>query len=50
LERDVREITKITDLHRFRIFLDSIAIRCGQELIYSDIANDVGVKVDTIQN
>ena len=47
LERDVRTITQVGDLHQFERFLRLCAIRTGQIFHLSDVARDVGVSVPT---
>jgi len=48
VERDVRLIKNISDLHTFERFLRLCAGRIGQLLNMSNLANDVGVDVKTI--
>ena len=50
IERDVRQFYEIKDLSLFQRFLQLCASRVGQLLNYSNIANDCGVSVPTIQN
>ncbi len=49
VQRDVLQITKITDGVMFTNFLKLLAGRVGQLLNLSSIANDVGVAVNTIK-
>ena len=49
VQRDVLQITKITDAVMFINFLKLLAGRVGQLLNLSSIANDVGVAVNTIK-
>ena len=49
IERDVYDITKIKDYETFYRFLVSVAARTGTILDYSNIANDVGVSLETIR-
>ena len=49
VQRDVLQITKITDSVMFINFLKLLAGRVGQLLNLSSIANDVGVAVNTIK-
>ena len=49
VQRDVLQITKITDAAMFINFLKLLAGRVGQLLNLSSIANDVGVAVNTIK-
>ncbi|MCC7136959.1 MAG: ATP-binding protein [Planctomycetes bacterium] len=50
LERDVRQVTAVKDLARFRHFLALLASRAGQTLNRSDIAAPLGVSVPTISS
>lgn len=47
LERDVRQIANIRDLTDFTRFMTAVASRSGELLNYSNIAQEVGVTVDT---
>lgn len=49
IERDVYDITKVKDYATFYKFMVSVAARTGQILDYTNIANDVGVSVETIR-
>ena len=49
IERDVYDITKVKDYVTFYKFMVSVAARTGQILDYTNIANDVGVSVETIR-
>jgi predicted AAA+ superfamily ATPase len=49
LERDLRQILKVTNLRDFRRFLSMLAIRTGQLLNFSEISKEVGVAVNTIK-
>jgi hypothetical protein len=48
IERDVRLIKNIIDLHTFEKFIRLLAGRTGQMLNMSNLANDTGVDVKTI--
>lgn len=48
IERDVREITKITDENDFVRFLKLIATRTSQELNYFSLAKEAGVSANTV--
>lgn len=48
VERDVRQLTKITDAAAFMRMLRSVAMRTGQQLVYSDLARDAGVSSKTV--
>ena len=50
IERDVYYITKINDFNTFYRFMVSVAARTGNMLDYKNIANDVGVSLETIRN
>lgn len=47
LERDVRNLTQIGDLSQFERFLKLCAVRTGQILNLSSMAQDIGVSVPT---
>lgn len=49
IERDVYNITKVKDYGTFYRFMVSVAARTGQILDYTNIANDVGVSLETIR-
>lgn len=48
IERDVRQIKHITDLHLFQKFLGLCAGRVGQLVNWSELANDCGVTTKTV--
>ena len=50
VERDVRQIINVTDLHTFSVFLKLCAGRAGQLLNLSEISNDSGMTVNTIKS
>ena len=50
LERDVRDLLKISDEQKFITFLQVAAARTGQLLNYADIARDVSVSQNTIKS
>lgn len=50
IERDVRNILNVTDLHRFQIFMKLCAGRIGSLFNASDLSNEVGVSVNTIKS
>ena len=50
LERDVRNIINITSLRDFNRFIRAIAVRTGQILSLSNIAQDVGVSPNTVKS
>ncbi len=49
LERDVRDLLKITDESNFVKFMKVVAARTGQLLNYSDLARDVDVSQNTVK-
>lgn len=49
LERDVRQIANINDLNEFTRFMTAVASRSGELLNYSNIAQEVGVSIETIR-
>lgn len=50
VEKDVRQIKNITDLIVFERFLKLLSGRCGQELNFSSLSEEIGVDVKTIQS
>lgn len=50
VERDVKRLMEIKDLHKFTVFLRLCAARIGSELNKSSLAVEVGVSVPTIEN
>ncbi len=49
IEKDIKKIKNIGNVEAFKKFIRDVAIRTGTTLNYSDIANDVGVSVNTIK-
>lgn len=49
IERDVRAITNVSSITDFTRFMVAIAARSGELLNYSNVAQEVGVSVDTIK-
>jgi predicted AAA+ superfamily ATPase len=49
-ERDVRALKQIGNLTAFQNFLSLLAARNGQIINYSDLANSIGVAVNTIKS
>lgn len=49
IERDVRALTNISSITDFTRFMVTIAARSGELLNYSNVAQEVGVSVDTIK-
>ena len=50
LERDVRKITAVKDLSLFQKFLRLCATRIGSVFVASQLANEIGVAVNTINS
>jgi predicted AAA+ superfamily ATPase len=50
LERDVRDISRISDLLQFQRFMRLMAARCGQLLNLNAVANDLGVAQTTARD
>lgn len=48
VERDVHQLTKVTDEAAFMRMMRSAAMRSGQQLVYSDLARDAGVSPKTV--
>lgn len=49
IERDVRQLTNVTNIADFTRFMAAIAARSGELLNYSNVAQEVGVSLDTIK-
>lgn len=49
VERDVRNLLKIKNLHLFSSFLKMVAAQSGQLMNYANIANAIGVSIPTIK-
>ena len=50
IERDIKDLSQITNELDFLKFMQVLAARTGQELVYKDIADDVGVSQPTIKS
>lgn len=50
IERDIRDLSSISNEILFSKFMRSLASRTGQLLNYTDIANDIGVSSPTIKS
>jgi hypothetical protein len=48
IEKDIRQIKKVTDLDKFTRFIRLLAARTGQELVYSAISEECGVANNTV--
>ena len=49
IERDVHALTQVTDRSDFARLMRAAAMRTGQQLVYSNLAQDVGVSPKTVQ-
>lgn len=49
IEKNIKKIKNIGNIETFKKFMRDVAIRTGTTLNYSDIANDVGISVNTIR-
>jgi predicted AAA+ superfamily ATPase len=49
LREDVRDLTQIQQLDQLSLLVKLLAARSGQQLIYSNLARDIRVSVDTIR-
>lgn len=47
IERDVRKLISASSEMQFRRFIELLALRTAQELVYSDLSKDLGINVDT---
>ena len=50
IERDIKDLSQITNELDFLKFMQVLAARTGQELVYKDIADDVGVSQPTVKS
>ena len=50
VERDVRDLAKVSDEERFLKFIRAVAARTGQLLNLSDLSRDVGITVPTAKD
>jgi len=50
LEKDVRNIKNIKDLHKFQSFLKLVAGRVGQIINFNSLANDLALTIPTIKD
>lgn len=50
LERDVSDLVNVGNLTTFRTFLKLIAHRCGSQIKYNDLSNDLNISVNTIKS
>lgn len=49
IERDVRQLTNVTNIGDFTRFMAAIAARSGELLNYSNISQEVGISLDTVK-
>ena len=49
LEKDVGALVPTEMLHTFRLFLEYIALRTGQQIVYEDVAGGVGIDARTVK-
>lgn len=47
IEKDVRKLISASSELQFRRFVELLALRTSQELVYSDISKDLGINVET---
>lgn len=50
VERDVRQLLRVTDLDAFQRFIQLVAVRSGQLLNMASLAGDVGVSQPTVKS
>lgn len=50
IERDIRELINVKDETKFLKFIESVAVRTGQELNINDISNSIEINNMTVQN
>ncbi|MBR3695674.1 MAG: ATP-binding protein [Akkermansia sp.] len=50
LERDVQALTQVGDKNAFLTLMQSAAARTGQQLVYSDLAQDAGISPKTAKS
>lgn len=50
IEKDIKKIKNIGNIENFKRFMRDVAIRTGTTLNYSDIANDIGISVNTVKD
>ena len=47
IEKDVRKLISASSEMQFRRFISLLALRTGQELVYSSVSKDLGINVET---
>ena len=50
VQRDVRDLKAIGDLHQFHLFIRMLAVRAGARLNLSEVAKEVGIAVSTAKS
>ena len=50
LERDLRQLTRVVNLRDFQKFITLLVLRIGQLINYSNLAQDIGVSLNTIKS
>ena len=50
LERDIKDIVNVRNMHDYRRFLNLLALRAGQIMNYTHIANDLNVSLNTVKD
>lgn len=50
IERDIRDLVNVVDEIKFMKFITALAARTGQEINYSEIANEIGISVPTVND
>ncbi len=50
VERDLRDVLRVMDLHLFDRFVRAVAATTGQELVLSPIASDAGISLPTAKS
>ena len=50
LERDVQALTRVGDKNAFLTLMQSAAAGTGQQLVYSDLAQDAGISPKTAKS
>lgn len=48
-KEDLREVTRIQELGSMEVLMEILAERSGQQLVYSNLATEINVSVDTIR-
>lgn len=49
LREDVRDLTQIHQLNQLELLVNLLMVRSGHQLIYSNLANDIQVSIDTVR-